>query len=49
MNGETRHRLLATAVRRRERNGAIAALVSALVGRRLPEKRVAFYDGQSAA
>jgi len=44
MTSETRDRLLATAVRRRERNGAIAALVSALVGRRLPQKRVAVYD-----
>jgi hypothetical protein len=44
MNGETRDRLLATAVRRRERDGAIAALVSALVGRRVPEERVALYE-----
>jgi hypothetical protein len=44
MNGETRDRLLATAVRRRERDGAIAALVSALVGRRVPEERAALYE-----
>lgn len=44
MNGETRDRLLATAVRRRERDGAIAALVSALVGRRLPEERATLYE-----
>jgi hypothetical protein len=44
MTAETRDRLLATAVRRRERNGAIAALVTALASRRLPEQRAALYD-----
>jgi hypothetical protein len=44
MSGETRDRLLATAMRRRERDGAIAALVSALVGRRVPPERLALYD-----
>jgi hypothetical protein len=44
MSGETRDRLLATAVGRRERDGAIAALVSALVGRRLPAERAHLYE-----
>ena len=44
MDGETRDRLLAIAVRRRERDGAIAALVSALVGPRVPEERAALYE-----
>lgn len=44
MNGETRERLLATAVKRRDRDGAIAALVMALVSRRVPEERAALYD-----
>jgi len=43
MNSETRDGLLATAVRRRERDGAIAALVSALVGGHVPEDRLVFY------
>src|SRR5687768_14780917 len=44
MSSETRDRLLASAVSRRERDGAIAALVTALVTRRLPPERVALYD-----
>ena len=44
MSSETRDRLLASAVRRRERNGAIAALVTALVTRRLPPERAALYN-----
>ena len=44
MSSETRDRLLASAVRRRERDGAIAALVKALVARRLPPERAALYD-----
>ena len=44
MSGETRDQLLATAVSRRERDGAIAALVTALAGRRLPEERAMLYD-----
>jgi hypothetical protein len=44
MTGETRDRLLATAVSRRERDGAIAALVKALVARRVPPERAAVYD-----
>lgn len=44
MTGETRDGLLATAVKRRERDGAIAALVSALVGGRVPEERAVLYD-----
>jgi hypothetical protein len=43
MSSETRDRLLASAVRRRERDGAIAALVTALVTRRLPPERAALY------
>lgn len=49
MNGETRDRLLASAVRRRERDDAIAALVRALVGHRVPEERAALYDKGIAA
>jgi hypothetical protein len=49
MNGETRDRLLAAAVKRREHDGAIAALVSALVGRRLPAERAAVYEKGVAA
>ena len=44
MSSETRDRLLASAVRRRERDGAIAALVTALVTRRLPPERAALYN-----
>jgi len=44
MTAETRDRLLAAAVRRRERNGAIAALVAALVSRRVPAERLAPYE-----
>lgn len=44
MSSDTRDRLLATAVSRRERDGAIAALVTALVGRRVPEERAVRYD-----
>jgi hypothetical protein len=44
MTAETRDRLLATAVRRRERNGAIAALVTALASRRVPQERAVLYD-----
>lgn len=44
MSSETRDRLLASAVRRRERDGAIAALVTALVTRRLPFERAALYN-----
>jgi hypothetical protein len=44
MNAETRDRLLATAVRRRERDGAIAALVTSLASRRVPEQRALLYD-----
>lgn len=44
MSSETRDRLLATAVSRRERDGAIAALVTALVGQRLPKERANLYD-----
>ena len=43
MAAETRDRLLAAAVRRRERDGAIAALVAALVSRRVPEERLTPY------
>jgi hypothetical protein len=46
MSSETREGLLANAVRRQERNGAIAALVTALVSRRVPEERaVRYHDG----
>lgn len=44
MTAETRDRLLAAAVRRRERNGAIAALVAALVSRRVPADRLVAYE-----
>jgi hypothetical protein len=44
MSAETRDRLLTIAVRRRERDDAIAALVTALVGRRVPDERAAVYD-----
>lgn len=44
MSGETRDRLLAAAVGRRDRDGALAALVRALVGRRVPEERAALYE-----
>lgn len=44
MSGETRDRLLAAAVSRREGDGAIAALVTALAGRRLPDERTALYE-----
>ena len=44
MSAETRDRLLAAAVRRRERNGAIAALVAALVSRRVPPDRLVSYE-----
>jgi len=44
MTADTRDRLLAAAVQRRERDGAIAALVSALVGRRVPPERAALYE-----
>jgi hypothetical protein len=44
MSSETRDRLLASAVSQRERDGAIAALVTALVTRRLLPERVALYD-----
>jgi hypothetical protein len=44
MTAETRDRLLTAAVRRRERNGAIAALVAALVSRRVPGDRLVPYE-----
>jgi hypothetical protein len=44
MTAETRDRLLTAAVRRRERNGAIAALVAALVSRRVPADRLVAYE-----
>jgi hypothetical protein len=44
MTAETRDRLLTAAVRRRERNGAIAALVAALVSRRVPGDRLGPYE-----
>jgi hypothetical protein len=44
MTAETRDRLLTAAVRRRERNGAIAALVAALVSRRVPVERLVPYE-----
>ena len=49
MTGETRDRLLATAVRRRDGDQAIAGLVTALVGRRVPADRVGLYDSGVAA
>jgi hypothetical protein len=44
MTGDTRDRLLAAAVRRRDNPGPIGALVTALVGRRIPQQRAALYD-----
>ena len=44
MTGDTRDRLLAAAVRRRDKDGPISALVMALVGRRIPQQRAALYD-----
>src|SRR5688500_18341249 len=44
MSSETRDRLLEAAVGRRERNGAIGALVTALVSRRVPADRANLYE-----
>lgn len=44
MTGETRERLLAAAVRRRDTAAAINALVTALVGARIPAERARLYD-----
>jgi hypothetical protein len=44
MTGETRDGLLAIAVTRHARDGAMAALVTALVGRRVPEERILLYS-----
>jgi hypothetical protein len=44
MTGDTRDRLLAAAVRRQDKDGSIAALVMALVGRRIPRDRAGLYD-----
>lgn len=44
MTGETRDRLLAAAVRRRDKDGPMGALVGALVGRRIPAERARLYE-----
>jgi len=44
MTGDTRDRLLAAAVRRQDNDGPIGALVTALVGRRIPQERAGLYD-----
>ena len=44
MTGETRDRLLAAAVRRGDKTGSIGALVTALVGPRIPADRVRLYE-----
>jgi hypothetical protein len=49
MSADTRDRLLAAAVGRREGDGAIAALVAALVSRPMPAERAARYDADVRA
>jgi len=44
MTADTREQLLAAAVKRRDGDGAIAALVTALVGGRVPAERARLYE-----